>query len=144
MRQVELLDQLLVGAGFVERVEVLPVQVLHESLFEAHGVVGLVHEGRDRLQPSPPRGPEATFARDQFELVRTDLTHEHGLEDADGLDGVDEGGEALLAELVARLERVRPDSGEGNLAEHRLGRDTGRRRDEGSEPLSEAATPGHH
>ncbi len=45
--EVEVLDELLIGGGLVERVEVLPVEVLDEGLLEARRVVGDLDERRD-------------------------------------------------------------------------------------------------
>jgi hypothetical protein len=111
MGEIELLDQLLVSTGLIERVQVLAVQVLDEGLFETHGIISLMDECRDRLESCASRSAVAALAGNEFELFRPDLSHEHRLEDADGLDRVHKGGQALLAELVAGLEWVRPDPG---------------------------------
>ena len=125
MGEVELLDQLLVRAGLVQRVEVLTVQVLDQRLFQAHGVVGLVNERRYRLKSCSPGGAEATFAGDQLVLFRPDLSHQNRLKNTNRLDRVDESGQTLLTELVTGLERVRADPGERHLAEHGAAGDAG-------------------
>jgi hypothetical protein len=118
VRQAELFDQLLICTGLVERVEILPVQIFHEGLFEAHGIVGLVHKGRNRLKSGTSRSPASTLTGDELELLRADLPHKNGLENADRFNRINESGQPLFPELVAWLERVRPDTGERDLPEH--------------------------
>ena len=50
MGRTEVVEQLLVGRGFFQRVQLLPVQVLHESVTE-HGVVlSFADDGRDHRE----------------------------------------------------------------------------------------------
>ena len=58
----EVLDQLLVGGGLLERVEVGAVHVLHQRLLERGDVVALAHE---RRHPADARAgaPRASAAR---------------------------------------------------------------------------------
>ena len=64
--ETELVDELLIGRSLFERVEVDPVQVLHESLLEAGHVVGPLDEDGDGLEPRPAGRPPAPLPRDQL------------------------------------------------------------------------------
>ena len=65
----EVLDQLLVGAGLLERVQVLAVEVLDERLLDGTELVGVTDEGGDRGEPGLLGRPPAALPRDQ--LVRS-------------------------------------------------------------------------
>src|ERR1017187_2048598 len=143
MSQVALFYQLLVRTRFVQGVEILPVQVLHQGLLEAHGVIGLMNECRNGLQPGPTGGPKTALARDQLEFLGPHLTHEDRLENTYGFDRVDESRKPLFPELVAGLVRVGADSGERDLSEHRPAGGPRGRWDERTEPLTQTATPDH-
>ena len=112
--EAEVLDELLVGGGLLERVEVVAVEVLDQRLLERGGVVGLADERRDGLEADPPGRPPAALARDQLVLVVADRAHQHRLEHADLADRVGERAERLLVEVVPRLEPVRPDRRHGS------------------------------
>jgi hypothetical protein len=120
----------LICAGLVKRVEVLTMQILDQSLFETHCVVGLMNERGYRLESCATRGTETAFPCDQLVFIRTDLSHQNRLKNANRLDRVHERGQALLTKLVAGLERVRADTGEWHFTEHGTGCNTRRRRDE--------------
>ena len=60
--EAELLDELLVGGGLLQHVEVLPVEVLHQGLLEAVGVVEPSGRGPG-WSGGRPAGPPATAAR---------------------------------------------------------------------------------
>ena len=88
--QAEVLDELLVGGGFLERVEVVAVDVLDQRLLERGGVVGLAHQRRNGLQPDPPGRPPPPLPRDELVLPVARRAHEHRLEHADLADRVGE------------------------------------------------------
>ena len=56
----EVLEQLLVGRGLLQRVELGPVKVLQEGVAQHVGVIGLADDGRDSLEP---RGALYCFPR---------------------------------------------------------------------------------
>ena len=105
----EILDQLLIRGGFLERVQLLALDVLDDGVLQHRGVVGDPHHGRDRLEPDPPRRAPAALAGDQLVAAALRGPDEHGLEDADLADRVGQRGQRLLVEMLARLLRVRPD-----------------------------------
>ena len=142
MGQREVLDQLLVGRGLLERVEVGPVDVLDERLLERGDVVALADERRHPTDPQPAGRPPAALAGDELELV-TDRPDEHRLEDADLTDRLGQLVEQLLVEALTRLVRVRPDRRGVDLAEpaRRLRAGTGG--DECPESLTQSAASGH-
>ena len=86
MSQSELRDELLVRGGLLERVEVHPMQVLHDGLFEGESVIDLVlDEDGHHLQSGQGGRAPASLPRDQLVLVRraVDGTHDERLQDAD-------------------------------------------------------------
>ena len=105
VRETEVLDELLVGGGFLERVEVGAVHVLDQRVLERRRVVGRSDEGGDRLQSGAPRRPPTTLARDQLVAVVRG-SYEHGLEHADFPNGVGQRAELLLTEMLAWLVPV--------------------------------------
>ena len=110
----EVLDQLLVGRGFLERIELLALDVLDDRLLEHRGIVGRTHDRGDRLQPDPARRAPAALAGDQLEPVAA-RAHEHRLEHTDFADRLRQRGERLLVEVLARLLRVRTDRRDRNV-----------------------------
>jgi hypothetical protein len=110
----ELVQQLLVGRGLLERVELLAVQVLQQRVAQHVVVGGLADDGRDRLQARLPTGPPAPLAHDELvalaAVVVGQLPHDDGLEQPDLADGHDQLGQRLLVEVGARLQRVGRDA----------------------------------
>ena len=81
LAEPELLDELAVGVGRLERVEVLALEVLDERELELLAVGELADDGRDALEAGGLGGAEAPLAGD--ELVAVDrLGDEDRLEDA--------------------------------------------------------------
>ena len=62
LRHVEVLDQLLVGGRFLERVEVVAVEVLHQRVLERQLVADVAHDDRHDTG-GRPAWPPATAAR---------------------------------------------------------------------------------
>ncbi|GIU90254.1 MAG: hypothetical protein KatS3mg010_1353 [Acidimicrobiia bacterium] len=142
VREVEVLDQLLVGRRLLQRVQLLALDVLDDGLLQHRGVVGVPDDGGDRLEADPAGGPPATLAGDELEGVAL-LPDEHRLEDAHLPDRLGEGREALLVEVLARLLGVGPDRGDGDLLEPGATVLDGPRGDEGAEPLTQSAGSRH-
>ena len=93
--EVELLDHLLVCARLVKGVEVFPMQLLHQSFFEAHGIVSLTWTSAGIVwQSGAPGGTKTTFSCDQLVFIRADLSHEDWLKDAHRLDRINKRGQA--------------------------------------------------
>ncbi len=82
--QAEVLDQLLVGGRLLERVEVLPMQVLDQRLLQGVGVGRGAHEGRDGRQAGPLGRPPPALTGDQLELAADAGSDQHRLEHPDG------------------------------------------------------------
>ena len=117
----ELVDELAVCLGRLERIEVLALQVLDERELELVAVGELPDDGRDALQAGELGGPEPALAGD--ELVAVDgLGDEDRLEDAVLRDAAGERGELLRVEALARLMRVRPDARDRRCRWCRAGR----------------------
>ncbi len=108
MSQLEVLDELLVRRGFLQRIELLPLHVLDDRLLQHRGVVRRAHDRGDRLEPDAPGRAPAPPARDQLEAVTT-RPDEDRLEHADFPDRFRQRGKRLLVEVLARLLRIRPD-----------------------------------
>src|SRR5262245_35061489 len=147
--EAEVLDELLVGAGLLERVQLLALEVLDQRLLEGRAVVGLAHERGNGLEPDPAGGPPAALPRDHLVAVAHG-PDQHRLEHTHLADRVGQRAEALLVELVSRLESIGLDRGDGDLLEPRTAFGAGRRtrlcrsrRDQGAEPLTQPARSRH-
>ena len=105
LREVERVDEALVGAGFFHGVEVFTLEVFDERDLARLGVVVFAHERRDLFEAGEFRGAPAAFAGDELVAVRG-FPHEDGLEDAVGRDARAELLERGLVEVRARLEAV--------------------------------------
>ena len=64
--QVEVLDQLLVRGGLLERRQILAVQVLDERPLDQAEIVGVADDRRDDGQAGTPRRTPAAFAGDEL------------------------------------------------------------------------------
>ena len=62
----EVVEQLLVGRGLLERVELLAVQVLDQGVPEQVVVLRLLDDGADLGQPGALGGAPAAFAHDEL------------------------------------------------------------------------------
>jgi hypothetical protein len=117
----ELVQQLLVGRGLLERVELLAVQVLQQRVAQHVVVGGLADDGRDRLQPACRPARQPPLAHDELvalaAVVVGQLPHDDGLEQPDLADGHDQLGQRLLVEVGARLQRVGRDAVQRHLGE---------------------------
>ena len=87
LRELELLDELRVALGFLDRVEVLALQIFDERQFEHRAVVGLADDDGDFRQAEQLGGAPAAFAGDQFEMAVA-FADDERLDDALFLDGI--------------------------------------------------------
>src|SRR5690606_435532 len=116
---VEIPQQLVVGRGLLQRVELGAVQVLQQGVQEELLVLGGPDDRRDLLQTRLTAGPPAALTHDELVLARTGLPDDDRLEEADLLDGGDELREGVVVEYRTRLTRVRSDRVQRNLREVR-------------------------
>jgi len=111
----EVVQELLVGRGLFQRVELLPVQVLDQRVPEQVIVLRLLDDGADLGQPGPLRGAPAALAHDQLVPAGPDRADDHGLQQADLSDRLGQLVEGVLVEAASRLPRVRGDRGDRDL-----------------------------
>ena len=130
----EVIDQLPVGVGLLERTQVRPLEVLHERQLELMLVGELANDRRDAHEPGQARGADATLARDEL-VALEGLGHEDGLEDTVRGDAGREGLQLGPVDRAAGLVGVGNDPVERDLG-RRLDR-AGSTRDERREPPSE-------
>ena len=121
VRHAEQFAQLLVGASGVDRVEVRPLEVLHEGELELILLAGLPNDGGDPVEPSHPGGPQAALTGDEAVAVQR-LRHQDGLQDAVGGDACRELGERLVLEGGSWLVGVALDLVERDLGRARASR----------------------
>ena len=109
--QAELVDELLVGGGLLQGVEVDAVEVLDQRLLQAGHIVGHLDEDGDGLEPGPAGGPPAPLPRDELVavLLVLELPDQHRLEQADLADGGGQRPHGLLVEMAPGLVGVGPD-----------------------------------
>jgi hypothetical protein len=115
--QLEVFDELLIGSGLVERVQILSLQVFDERLLEAGDIIDRADDRGDRREAGSPGRSVATFASDDLVLAGRELPDEYRLENTDRLDRVDQSSKGLLVELLPRLKGVRLDLIERELNE---------------------------
>ena len=126
VRAAEVVEELLVGGGLLQRVELRPVEVLQERVPQHVLVVGAPDDGRDGGLPRLPGGPQPALPHDQLvggcvarrrALRRRDLPHHHGLEDPQLADAGHQLGQLVLVEDLAGLARVGTYRIDGYLGE---------------------------
>ena len=120
--EAELVDQLAVGMGLLDRIEVLALDVLDEGELELVARRELAHDRRHPLEPGQLRCPDAALAGDELVAVER-LGDEDRLDDAVVADARREALELRDVEALARLVRVPADARDRDLAR---GRDRGR------------------
>ena len=110
----EFVDELAIGIGRLDRVEILSLEVLDEGEFELIAIGELAHESRDAIETGGLGRPKAPLTGD--ELVAVDrLGHEDRLKDAVLGDARRERGKTVRIEPLARLMRIGLDPGGRDL-----------------------------
>jgi hypothetical protein len=104
-----ILDHPVIHHRFIERREVLALEVLDDGDLECGLVVDLLDECGDRLEPGGPRRSPSPLPRDELVARGPDGADEDGLEHAMLADRGRELLQRILIELHARLLRVRLD-----------------------------------
>ena len=129
------------GPGFLDRVQILALQILDEREFEDILVGRFAHNDRRFGESDALRRAPAAFARDDFEAVAAPPDDQR-LNDAVLFDALDELVDRLVGKVCARLERRRHDLSERHML-HALAIFNGgcrrhdMRLDEGAEAFSE-------
>src|SRR3954454_4014370 len=109
------LDQLAIALRFLERVQVLALDILDQRDLGRGRFVNLADDCGDRVQPRALRRAPTALAGDDH-IIPTLGPEQDRLEDAALADRVGELVERFLVELDARLVRVGPDPRDLNLA----------------------------
>ena len=107
--EAEFVDQPPEASGGLDRVEVLPLQVLDERDLELGLIVQLADDGRDALEAGGRGRAQASLAGDEPVAVDR-LGDEDRLQDAVLADALGEGGQLRLVEASPGLVRVRADA----------------------------------
>ena len=107
VREVELADQALHALRFLERVQVLALDVLDQRHRQRRRVRNLLDEHRDFGEAGHLRRAKAALARDDLVAIGSDRAHEDRLHHALGADRVREFGERLRVHARARLVLAR-------------------------------------
>ncbi len=118
MGHVEVDQQLLVGGRFLQRVEVLAVDVLQERVPQQLVVLGQANHRGDGLKPGCLGGADPALAHDDLVAVALGPDHDR-LQHPDGLDALGQLVEGVLVEGLPRLPRVRVEQFQWNLEERR-------------------------
>src|SRR5438034_6770234 len=114
LREPALVDQVAVRLGFLQRGQVLALDVLDQRELEAVLGPRLAHDHRDPLEPGAQRGAQPPLARDQLVAPR-DAARDQRLEESVAADRVGQEPERLVVEVAARLLGV----GHALVARHR-------------------------
>jgi hypothetical protein len=113
----ELLQQLLVGRGLFQRVEVGPVDVLEQGVAEHVVVAGVPDDRRDELVAEGLSGTPTAFSHDQFVGAGFEFTNNNGLKEADLLNRGLQLLHRLVVEDLAGLPGVGRDRVDAHLGE---------------------------
>ena len=106
LRQAALVDQALVTEGGLDRVEVLPLHVLHDRHLQHTLVVGVPHVGGNHIHSRHPAGPVTAFAADDLVAAACGLSDRDRLDQAQRADGIGQLFQGVRIEGGAGLERV--------------------------------------
>src|SRR5438552_2217252 len=132
LRVTEVVEQALVRRRFLERREVVALDVLDERELEALAIGDLAHDDRHLAESGETRRAEAPLTGDELVAAVAVGADEQRLQNPLGADRSGELVQRRLVEVGARLARVRPDAidrrlalgldadGRRHLAEHRL------------------------
>ena len=106
---MELIGEAPVGERFVDRVQILALDVFDQRHFEQRLLRAwrdVAHHDRHAQQPGDFRGTPAAFAGDDLESI-ADLAHDDRLDDAVGADRLREFLQPRIVDVAARLKVVR-------------------------------------
>src|SRR5579863_9158613 len=124
VRVVELVGQALQAVGFLERRQVLALQILDQRQFERFRVVGNLLDAGQLVQAGNLRGVVATLAGDDVVgILARDVANEQRLEHALLADGV--GQFAHVADILSRLVGIGPNLVDRDHAPHGRAAETG-------------------
>ncbi len=114
--EAEFAGEALVGAGLLDRIEILALEVLDDGDLHRLLVGDLADDGRDGGFSGALRGEPAALAGD--ELVASGMLADgDGLNDAGDLDGVGEFVEGDIVEMGSGLVRIAVDQFDGKVAD---------------------------
>ena len=124
LRAPEVVEQLPIGRGLLEWVELRAVQVLQERVPQHRVVLGVLDDRGDRGQSGDLRCAKSPLPHDEL-VCRSGVVasrrpaDDHRLKDADLGDRVDQLGQLVLVEDGPGLARVRADRGDREFGEYR-------------------------
>ena len=118
--EAEIAGEALVGAGLLDRVEVLALEVLDDGDLHRLLVGDLADDGGDGGFAGALGGEPAALAGDELEASGV-LADGDGLDDAGDLDGVGEFVEGDFVEVGAGLVGIAVDELDGNVADEFTG-----------------------
>ncbi len=101
--QAEGFDELTVGLGGLDGVEIFPLNILDEGHLEGFGLSNVAHDYGDLREPGFPGGTPSALACDQFECVPTRGVDDDGLDDPPASDRVGEFPDAVAVEILPGL-----------------------------------------
>jgi hypothetical protein len=95
------IEQVLIGGGGLERLQILAVQVLHGHRLAALDIAVAAHHRWEGAQSGESRGGEASLPGDELVAPGVALTHGDRLHQPDGADGL--GKPSEIAEILAMV-----------------------------------------
>ena len=110
------LDELAVGLGFLQRVEILALDILDQRDLGSRRIVDFADNRGDAVELSSLRRAPPPFAGDDLEAVAVG-TEQDWLEHAALGDRLGQLGNCLLVELDARLVRIGADAPDLDLTD---------------------------
>ena len=128
VRRAEIIEKLLVCGGFLQRVELLAVQVLDQGVAQEVGVGDFPDDRGDQLEVGALTGPPSALTHDQFVAAGHHLADHDRLKEADLADGRRELVQRFLVERSPWLTRVGGDRAGGYFFEVGYGDRRGSRR----------------
>ena len=115
LRPFQLVGQPAVGARFLDRVEVLALDVFDQRQLQPLFIGNVAHDHRDLQQPGAQRGAPAPFAGHDLVLALLAAAHHDRLEDPGLLDRCGQRVEPLFIHVAPRLLAIRLDQVEIDL-----------------------------
>ena len=125
LRAPEVLQQLLVGIGLLERVQLCPVEVLGKSIAQEIVIAGFTDDRGNRGELCPSGGTPTTLTHDELEGLALigdgDRANHDRLQNTDLTQRERQLVEFVVIEHRARVARVLPDLMDRDLRELRAG-----------------------